>query len=425
MRFQYKACDQDGLTDELRDITVFEPDAEGIVSVWLDPADGCTYIVNGHHRYALASRTGYPSLRCRYLTAATAVEARLLGALVNIREGRGTVLDAAKLLRDTQWGPDDLAAHGISTVRGTLARDAHALGRLHDALFYRVVTGKMDLHRGIVIGRELPAHEQQLGLVELLEAAERGGGKKAVRDFGAGDGGELTELIRFVRAAGTATQTQVDLFGSHVLTASLAVPKAKLSFYIRRQLQDDHRTFAFVGKKRRTVRLEDVGNRLVRGANQRRSVAAVQMLEALQTASGSGSSHDPCACHARSPHDRDAVMTDRTLTIGGRHYAERAATSRFANDNHHCPEITLGGIHLRAMHLQDGSRLVIKKVKRGHLVLRRAGTRTAGRIATVRQRTSGHLQLRLGGVWLSDDGFPIGKQVRVESDSDVIRLTVR
>ena len=277
-RFQFKAAGGRGVTEEMQDVRRWEPDAEGVLSVWRDPADRRTYVVNGHHRLELAHRTRQADLRCRYLDAPDAKTARLRGALINIREGRGTALDAAKVFRDAGLTPEDLTEMGISTVRGTLARDGLALANLHPSLFYRVVTGRMGFYRAVTIGRELPDHAQQLGLVGLLDQYEKNG-KKAVSDLGVGKGGELQELIRHVREAGEASFEQQDLFGAHQMKQSLAIPRAKVSSYVRERLGTEQRTFRFVSATDRATMLEDAGNTILVQQNERRSLIAAQMLE--------------------------------------------------------------------------------------------------------------------------------------------------
>ena len=102
-KFQYKlATDAKGTSTLLKDTKVFNPELGGVLSVWRDPADGYTYVVNGHHRAELAARTGYKTpLDVRHIKAANVQEARAVGARQNIAEGRGTPVDAAKFFRDT------------------------------------------------------------------------------------------------------------------------------------------------------------------------------------------------------------------------------------------------------------------------------------------------------------------------------------
>src|SRR6185312_16720395 len=96
-RFQYKLdTDAEGVGTLLKEVTKYDPDLGGIISVWRDPQDGRLYVVNGHHRLELAKRTGQPTVAVRHLVAKDAQAARAIGALQNIAEGRGTAIDAAK-----------------------------------------------------------------------------------------------------------------------------------------------------------------------------------------------------------------------------------------------------------------------------------------------------------------------------------------
>src|SRR5581483_7513329 len=96
-KFQYKlGTDAEGVSTLLKDQDKFNPDLAGVISVWRDPSDGQMYVVNGHHRFELAKRTGQGEIATRHINAESAEEARSTGALQNIAEGRGTPVDAAK-----------------------------------------------------------------------------------------------------------------------------------------------------------------------------------------------------------------------------------------------------------------------------------------------------------------------------------------
>ena len=60
-RFQYKIIGESTKTGEvgsLSGVQRYDPNLAGIIQVWQDPADGQTYVVNGHNRLALANRLG-------------------------------------------------------------------------------------------------------------------------------------------------------------------------------------------------------------------------------------------------------------------------------------------------------------------------------------------------------------------------------
>lgn len=80
----------------------------GIIQVWQDPKDKNVYVVNGHNRLELEKKLGIPKRPARFLKAKSAKEARSIGALTNIAEGRGNARDAAKFFRDSGISVRDL-----------------------------------------------------------------------------------------------------------------------------------------------------------------------------------------------------------------------------------------------------------------------------------------------------------------------------
>lgn len=83
-RFQFKkgADDETGVTTELDD-EAFDPDRCEPLGVWKDPRDGKTFVVDGHHRRELGERAGVESMRCQYIKADSAKEARKIGGAMN------------------------------------------------------------------------------------------------------------------------------------------------------------------------------------------------------------------------------------------------------------------------------------------------------------------------------------------------------
>ena len=138
-RFQFKqdAIGKGGVTDKFKDTTQWNSDNSGILSVWKDPADGKTYVVNGHHRLEMANRLGAPTVTVRYLDAANAAEARMKGALINIAEDQGTSIDAAKVFRDSGMTEADLQKQGIK-LDGRIAKEGQSLANLEPNLFNQI-----------------------------------------------------------------------------------------------------------------------------------------------------------------------------------------------------------------------------------------------------------------------------------------------
>jgi hypothetical protein len=125
-RLQYKLnYGREGAGLALTKAKRFNPQLSGVLTLMHDPEHPGDYlVVNGHQRLDLARRTGQASVRAQILEPGTSFEqARAIGARINIAEGRGTAVDAAKFMRDSGTTPEQLASEGIDLFRG------HGAGR--------------------------------------------------------------------------------------------------------------------------------------------------------------------------------------------------------------------------------------------------------------------------------------------------------
>jgi hypothetical protein len=277
-RFQFKAnVGQGGVGDEFRDVTKWDPEKAGLVHVWKDPANGLTYMVNGHHRYEMAARLGVDTITSRYLDASTAQEARTKGALINIAEGRGESTDAAKVFRDSGFDERRLREEGVS-LKGAKAKQGIALANLDEGLFNRVVHGDMPAERGAIIGEGVKGHADQRALADMLDKGEKSG-KRITND-------QLAELIRLTPKH---TETQTDLFGSAEMTRSLIREKAEVSDYVRTRLGKEKRLFASVGTEGAAAQLGETGNVIRADVNRERAGdtgAALAIYDKLSASAG-------------------------------------------------------------------------------------------------------------------------------------------
>ena len=267
-RFQYKlGVGAEGVSDLLTG-KKWNDDLAGVTSVWRDPADGKVYVVNGHHRATLAKQTRTGNLPVRMIDAKDAGEARSIGALQNIAEGRGTALDAAKFFRDTGTTHEDLEAKGISLGEAT-AQNGVALANLDDRLFDMVVQGKMGQGRGIAIGRETGDPAIQDAILKLIAKS----GDK-VSDAAVG------ELARFAQTAPLRQETVASLFGNETRTESTALDKAQVSAYVLRELGAEKRAFGAVASESRAKTLAAEGkNKIDVAGNAEKASSAEQARE--------------------------------------------------------------------------------------------------------------------------------------------------
>jgi hypothetical protein len=254
-RFQFKqGTNEEGeqLGNSLAGVDRWDTTAEGVLDVWTDPADGRTYVVNGHNRLARAKQLGVPTLRTNELQATTAQEARAMGALSNIKAGAGTVFDAAKFMRDSGiTGPDQLQQMGVPMSSGNAARGL-ALAQLPDNIFQAAVDGRLSVGKAAAIGGS--------GLDETqMQSAFKALGNQDMSDA------KFNEVVAQVRSAPVVQGQQVDLFGN-TEAMSLMGQKADLVVKIRQDLLQDKRFFRTAAKG--ADRLEETGSKIDRAGNK-------------------------------------------------------------------------------------------------------------------------------------------------------------
>lgn len=259
-RFQFKLnVNKEGVTDELKSVKKFDPEMAGVVSVWKDPANGKTYVINGHHRLELAKRTGHPNLNVMYIDAPNEKFARARGALVNIAEGRGTAVDAAKFMRDMGKTPADLEKDGIS-LKGKVAADAVVLTRLNNRLFEMVsVYGTLSVDRAITIASQVHDHYLQDLLVSRIDKEETKG-----RDI------SPRLLAEMARKCAEAPKIKAgdrgggpDLFGGLEDEDSVFVEECDLQAYVRAEMAKDFNDWKAVSSKRRVGKVSADGKNVL------------------------------------------------------------------------------------------------------------------------------------------------------------------
>jgi hypothetical protein len=157
--FQYKAEGQfsaTGQSGSLAQEDVYDPVYAGVVTVWRDKLGelgpvGQIYIANGHNRYDLALRSGAQFMNVLFVDAPTAADARVVAALQNIKDDRGTAIDAGKLFRDTGMSIEELRLQNV-TLSGKLVSEGIALSRLPQWLFDKAATGDLPSSTAVALG---------------------------------------------------------------------------------------------------------------------------------------------------------------------------------------------------------------------------------------------------------------------------------
>ena len=268
-RFQYKmnTAGPIGVTDQFKETKVWNKELAGVVQVWKDPANGITYVVNGHHRYELAQRLGVKSLNVQYIQAKDAAEARQKGALTNIAEGRGTSVDAGRFFRDSK-SPDiesELKQRGISLSERN-ASEGLALRGLAPQIWRKVVDETTPLSRAVAIGRSGLRPEDQLQLFNRSEKGNWTSGKTA--EFGQ----ELKRAPLMAKQGG-------GLFDDEEFV-NLAEFRAMFADRFKGRMRGDANLFGKISRSRNVNRIEQVGqNKIDTTSSQEQARQADQALQ--------------------------------------------------------------------------------------------------------------------------------------------------
>jgi hypothetical protein len=284
-RFQFKQGTRaDGVQPggSLEGVDLWNPDAEGTIEVWRDPADGNLYVINGHNRVAKAKELGIPSLRVDELVAADAAEARRMGAISNISSGAGNAFDAAKFIRDTGMDPSKVQG-GKPLASGNWAQGL-ALARLPEDVFLAAVNGQISSRKAAIIGGSGADEATMRGAYTYLVRE----GPDNVKE------GRLREMLAQAKAdpqlqaqgrvkqGGLLDGTEWDLQFNELLIA-----KADLADAVRTLLSREKKLFAGVAKN--AGALEAKGNTIDRagaGAISADNARAINVFEAVKYQTG-------------------------------------------------------------------------------------------------------------------------------------------
>ena len=268
-RFQYKiGASATGEVGSLSGVRRWDPNLAGVISVWQDPADNKTYVVNGHNRLALARRLGAENVTVRYLDAPDAKTARAIGAKQNIAEGAGSEIDAAKFFRDTGTRTmQQVEDQGLPLQSGKAAKGL-AMSRLPEEMFQDVVQGKLRVRQAALIGASGLDEDKQREVYKVIKKNPR------IQDE------TLSEYVEQLAFSQKLTQTKLTLFGTDTETVETGLARADLTKSIKKTLSQEARLLASVSKSQKAVEIlqEKGGNVINVGQSQEKAGEANTVL---------------------------------------------------------------------------------------------------------------------------------------------------
>lgn len=255
--FQFKAGgDVLGVTERLKDISKWDP-VKANTAIVYEFADGRTFIADGHQRLGLAKRLQEAdptqdiqiyAFKIREKDGFDPGYARATAAGKNLAEGTGTLVDAAKILRD--------APELIKSLppRSQFVKQANELATLGPKAFNAVVNDVVPPHYGAIVGRYITEEIQQLAILQLLKRLEPANAIQA------------EQIVRQAREAGFVKTEQGGLFGDEDIAESLFLERAKILDRSIKEMRKDRELFATLVKN--ATDIEKAGNTLAKMTNE-------------------------------------------------------------------------------------------------------------------------------------------------------------
>lgn len=255
---QYKSdADESGVTSRLTGTNKWDPSASGRIVVF-QRENGDMIVVNGHQRTGLAKRMLAAGDEKQITMAGdlyreadgyTAPQMRAIGAGINIKEGSGTSLDAARILRDYPSLLD-----GSFNISEAKTRESINLARLDDEAFRFVTSETVPEHFGGIVGEFIPN-----------DGPRQVAAMKAIAKFKPASRDQAAALIQNVAASELAKAhagAQGSMFGDFESAESTAGEQMRIVAGSIAELKSDKSLFARVSAN--ADRIEQKGSTISR-----------------------------------------------------------------------------------------------------------------------------------------------------------------
>ena len=268
--FQFKGGgDAEGVIQTLQGIDTWDPMKAGTIIVYENSA-GRQFVADGHQRLGLAKRIKAANpdadinlygFKLKEADGITPDMARVIAAMVNISQGSGTVIDAAKVLR---VDPSKIAE---LPPMSQMVRQARDLVNLSDENFGMVVNEIVPSNYAAIVGRLVDDPGKQNAILRILAETNPSNVTQA------------EAIVRQAREIEFREATQDGLFGTEEFTQSLFAERAKVLDATLKRLRNDKKVFNSLVENQN--RIEAEGNQLDADSNISRSMTDGQALEII------------------------------------------------------------------------------------------------------------------------------------------------
>lgn len=274
---QFKRSDDTGAGTNAQDRiqSAYDPLKAGVTLLW-EPSDAAAHdldggqrfiVVNGHHRHNLRERKSvadFPAQILRETDGVSAVDARRIGAEINIADGKGSIYDHANFFRDTAAVAGADVALERARALGVRSRKGANIG----------LTAAPDLYAAFINERVSPDHAEAIALAAPLEPGlQRVGLAEALQGASPQEAGNVIEAVKASLGAEPSPE-QVDMFGNDdaALNASRAI--ARRAGAVQREIAEQ--ISSVQGASRRPEKARALGVNVADPAAVQAKLAALQ-----------------------------------------------------------------------------------------------------------------------------------------------------
>jgi hypothetical protein len=249
--FQYKSeTNEFGISNKLMDVTKWDQPSASTILVY-EFKDGRLAVVDGHQRFGLAKKLidqkprlyGY---RVKEVDGYVPDHAMLQGVAINLRQGTGTAIDAAKMMRVKNFDIDAIMAS--MPIKSEIVKVAQGLTKLSNDSFSMVVNKFIDHKVASRVGELLPDKELHASALTIL--------KKQKFD----NMQQVDIVLRQIRETPSVKMKEQSLFGVEEFKQSLIVEKSILLTDFAKGAKDKKKLFSLV--LREDELLTSAGNKL-------------------------------------------------------------------------------------------------------------------------------------------------------------------
>jgi hypothetical protein len=251
---QYKESDDQTTGTNARDRIPdkYNPLYAGTLLLWepINPLKyglrpGQRYIVaNGHHRFERAVTDGIQQQNAQVIREAdgySASDARTEAAIANIKDGKGTIYDSTRLIREQIASRGEDEALDLARQIGARGRQAETIARFAtDDLYAAFVNEKISPEAAAVIAGVAPANPglQRLGIQEALTGAK----PQDIANY-------LAALKTSPKMGANPTAEQTDLFGNDDAALEAGKAQAKRASALQREIKEQIATVRGAAKR--------------------------------------------------------------------------------------------------------------------------------------------------------------------------------